>query len=267
MRPVTVWVPVTETVPVRLHSGSLQVPGPQVRVARGLQVLVRTLPPAQQQPQQQPLEATTRHDPEAAPSPADSGGSVVLGYAGVGEVGTASSVAAASTVPCFKSAVIPMSPSGGASQDTARVPATLGEERHQTFLRLPTQDGPLSPGTPRRSLVYTPGSSNSLVSISSVATPLRSPAGPQSPTSRTVKATSSSWVAGPRSSNGHETRIGPLELYMQQVGRLPCNPDQLRAFVLNRGGQISYSLAKRLVPPDAALSRRPPSPVNRRRDE
>jgi len=53
--------------------------------------------------------------------------------------------------------------------------------------------------------------------------------------------------SGPRASNGWARAMEWQQLYLQEVGRLPDNANQFRAFVLNRGGELPWSVARRAL--------------------
>lgn len=134
-----------------------------------------------------------------------------------------------------------------------------------------------SGGTPRKSLVYsaTPSSGGTLT-ISSVATPLRSPSSCCSPSRAqmsphgfrsTLLSTgrrSSVVVAGVASGSSpgaeRRRRSSPPEcspsrlaerwhqMYVREVGRMPTTAEQLRAFVIHRGGDLPWCVARRIIP-------------------
>lgn len=131
-----------------------------------------------------------------------------------------------------------------------------------------------SPGnsaTPRKSLVYSTTPSSALITISSVATPLRSPGSVSSPTKFHVSPTAAfrgalqhpqalvARISSPtsrqrrRSTPPEGSVIEWPELYIREVGRAPATAEQLRAFVINRGGQLPWCVARQYVP---ATSRR-----------
>lgn len=65
--------------------------------------------------------------------------------------------------------------------------------------------------------------------------------------SRTSAGATERWrTLGPRRSFGSEANRAAqwCQLYADEVGRAPANADQLRAFVLNRGGELSYCVAR-----------------------
>lgn len=126
-----------------------------------------------------------------------------------------------------------------------------------------------SPGnsaTPRKSLVYSTTPSSALITISSVATPLRSPGSISSPTKSHVSPTAAfrgalrhpqalvARISSPtsrqrrRSTPPEGSVIEWPELYIREVGRAPATAEQLRAFVINRGGQLPWCVARQYVP-------------------
>lgn len=133
--------------------------------------------------------------------------------------------------------------------------------------------GEVSPRTPRRSLVYSPTPSSGMVTMTSVATPLRSPTSNCTPSrqltspvtprtpwgggllSPTALGQSAQAAAVSRLTNmaaglsATQARVAEWhKLYMDEVGRQPADANQFRAFVLNRGGNLPYCVARRVVP-------------------
>lgn len=179
----------------------------------------------------------------------------------------------------------------GGPKDTAESPPSralrlqLGGLSPTSAVRYEAPTLPLSliensPGTTRRSLVYTPtaSSTKSFLTITSVATPLRTPTSAanmspsrilamMSPRTPWSAARSSNAGRSPLASAGSPTR-SPIrrrssrcgrrssagqramewrQLYLEEVGRLPANANQFRAFVLNRGGELPYCVARRAL--------------------
>lgn len=161
---------------------------------------------------------------------------------------------------------------------SARFPAeviALGEMPSSDQWHISLRDGDLSPGTPRRSLVYTSTTSSGMLTITSVATPLRTPVSVMSPSR--MHSPTKGWsfvVRSPRAADASQrspTRQQRLSagtvslctlnglaagqvvdwhmLYLREVGRHPVSADQFRAFVLNRGGHLPYCVARRVVTP------------------
>jgi len=262
----------------------------------------------------------------------------------------------ASAVPALAPCLQAMASGAVAAALPGAALATAQPAREWPQLTLHLRDGDCSPGTPRRSLVYTPTPSSGMLTITSVATPLRTPtsvgtpytierttfASPRRPRSLSPITPHASlggggrsptygrrvsWEAyvqqasqrpsgggsplagatgfGRRSSGGRSrassgspspppprrvpaapapagggsgrfafpdanacpswgsidptrsTSSGPdanwsvLEWhrqYLEEVGRQPTSADQFRAFVINRGGELPYCVARRAVP-------------------
>eukprot|EP00441_Pelagodinium_beii_P044718 CAMPEP_0197622954 /NCGR_PEP_ID=MMETSP1338-20131121/3058_1 /TAXON_ID=43686 ORGANISM="Pelagodinium beii, Strain RCC1491" /NCGR_SAMPLE_ID=MMETSP1338 /ASSEMBLY_ACC=CAM_ASM_000754 /LENGTH=677 /DNA_ID=CAMNT_0043192759 /DNA_START=50 /DNA_END=2083 /DNA_ORIENTATION=+ len=134
-------------------------------------------------------------------------------------------------------------------------------------MREPWDRSPGGSGTPRKSLVYSQTPSSGTVTISSVATPLRSPSSCCSPAklltsmvsdgqgSVVIGAAPTASVSSPaarrrRSSPPEGSRTAETwhQLYLREVGRNPATAEQLRAFVLHRGGHLPWVVARRIVP-------------------
>lgn len=131
-----------------------------------------------------------------------------------------------------------------------------------------------SGGTPRKSLVYSATPSSGTVTISSVATPLRSPSSCCSPsrmqmsphgfrttllsTGRRPSVVVAAAALGSSPGAERRRRSSPPEcsrlaerwhqMYVREVGRMPTTAEQLRAFVIHRGGDLPWCVARRIIP-------------------
>lgn len=131
-----------------------------------------------------------------------------------------------------------------------------------------------SGGTPRKSLVYSATPSSGTVTISSVATPLRSPSSCCSPsrmqmsphgfrstllsTGRRPSVVVAAAASGSSPGAERRRRSSPPEcsrlaerwhqMYVREVGRMPTTAEQLRAFVIHRGGDLPWCVARRIIP-------------------
>ncbi|CAE8639875.1 unnamed protein product [Polarella glacialis] len=139
--------------------------------------------------------------------------------------------------------------------------------------RAEDRDAERNSGTARKSLVYSSTPDSGILTISSVASPLKSPSSCCSPSrmlasprvyrSSPVRISASgrpslqsASPAGGRSPpSGRRRRSTPPEnhlsawqqLYFNEVGRHPGTAEQFRAFVLHRGGQLPWCIARRVV--------------------
>jgi len=144
------------------------------------------------------------------------------------------------------------------------LPTSASPMVHLVARRESWAPSPGGSGTPRKSLVYSQTPSSGTVTISSVATPLRSPSS-CSPTKHATSLMSegqASVVIGvaPASSSPatRRRRSSPPEgansaeswhrLYLREVGRHPATAEQLRAFVVHRGGHLPWVVARNIVP-------------------